>query len=329
MGCGKSKDKKNEVEDKPEEIPQGPPEKVEDAYIVGKEIGRGGFSIVKEGTDKKSNERVAIKYIEKNEKVDLGLMQREIKVMKSIKHNNILELRDVFDTQTQIQIVTEILGGGELFYKIVQKGNYSEKDAALIMKQVVDGVEYLHSEGFAHRDLKPENLLCSLGPERGYEPFRVVIADFGLSKSFEDGSILVTSCGTPEYVAPEVIEADGNYDKSVDVWSVGVIAYVLLCGFSPFGEASTDPSSLLYKIVKAEYGFPDPEWTEISEQAKDFIRHLIVKDVDQRWNATQAKEHEWLTGKFGTDKPLAGGDIARRITQYHLKSKTQLGIKLN
>jgi calcium/calmodulin-dependent protein kinase I len=114
-----------------------------------------------------------------------------------------------------------------LFYKIVERGNYSEPDAAKIVHQICKGVSYLHSQGVAHRDLKPENLLCSSDNRPEFAPFRVVIADFGLSKAFDDKNPLETSCGTPDYVAPEVITAEGTYDKSVDMWSVGVITYVL------------------------------------------------------------------------------------------------------
>lgn len=143
------------------------------------------------------------------------------------------------------------VNGGELFYKIVEKGNYSEEDAAKIVRQMIQGVEYLHEKGIAHRDLKvkknflkiqsiksfflslsnikyqPENLLCSSDDRPEYQPFRVVIADFGLSKIFDSENPLETSCGTPDYVAPEVITAEGTYDKSVDMWSAGVITYVL------------------------------------------------------------------------------------------------------
>jgi len=215
----------------------------------------------------------------------------------------------------------ELVTGGELFYKIVEKGNYSEKDAANIVAQMINGVEYLHGEGIAHRDLKPENLLCSGEEEEGYKPFRVVIADFGLSKIFDSGEALETSCGTPDYVAPEVITAEGSYDKSVDMWSCGVITYVLLCGFSPF--LSSTQTGLFEKIIKVEYDFPDPEWTNISSEAKDYIRHLLVKDPKERWTAKQCKEHPWLSGAYGSNKPLAEGNISDKMTAYNQQRKEE------
>jgi len=296
---------------------------VEELYKVGEEIGRGAFSVVKKGTHKKTSEDVAIKFIEKKfvDKQDLMLLAREIDIMKKVDHANVLKLKEVFETDDTIALVMELVTGGELFYKIVEKGNYSEKDAANIVAQMIHGVDYLHDQGIAHRDLKPENLLCSGEDDPEYRPFRVVIADFGLSKIFDSGEALETSCGTPDYVAPEVITAEGSYDKSVDMWSCGVITYVLLCGFSPF--LSSTQTGLFEKIIKVEYDFPDPEWTNISAEAKDFIRHLLVKDPNERWTAKQCKQHPWLSGAFGSSKPLADGNIGDKMTTYNQQRKDE------
>jgi len=292
---------------------------VEEFYKVGEEIGRGAFSVVKRGVNKQSQEEVAIKFIEKKfvDKQDLVLLAREIDIMKKVDHANVLKLKEVFETDETIALVMELVTGGELFYKIVEKGNYSEKDAANIVAQMIREVDYLHDQGIAHRDLKPENLLCSGENDPNYRPFRVVIADFGLSKVFDNGESLETSCGTPDYVAPEVITAEGSYDKSVDMWSCGVITYVLLCGFSPF--LSSTQTGLFEKIIKVEYDFPDPEWTNISSEAKDFIRHLLVKDPNERWTAKQCKEHPWLSGAFGSSAPLIG----EKMTTYNQQRKDE------
>jgi len=247
-------------------------------------------------------------------------LAREIEIMKKVNHPNVLKLYEVFETDEVISLVMELVTGGELFYKIVEKGNYSEKEAAGIVKQMIQGVEYLHGEGICHRDLKPENLLCSGEEEQGYKPFRVVIADFGLSKVFNSGEALETSCGTPDYVAPEVITAEGQYDKSVDMWSCGVITYVLLCGFSPF--LSSTQHGLFDKIVKCEYDFPDPEWTNISESAKDFIRHLLVKNPKDRFTASQCLKHPWLNGDHGSNV-LAGGKISEKMAAYNVNRKNE------
>jgi len=294
--------------------------KVDDNYDVLDEIGRGAFSIVKKARHKRSGNEYAIKFIEKKhvDKQDLMLLGREIDIMKKVDHPNVLKLEEVYETDEIIALVMELVNGGELFYKIVEKGNYSEKEAAKIVTQMIQGVEYLHGKGIAHRDLKPENLLCASDTRDEFKPFRVVIADFGLSKAFDSGQALETSCGTPDYVAPEVITAEGSYDKSVDMWSCGVITYVLLCGFSPF--LSSNQTGLFEKIMKAEYDFPDPEWTHISDNAKDFIRKLLVKDRKIRYTAEQCLQHPWLNGESGSGE-LANGNISDKMRNYNEQRK--------
>jgi len=266
------------------------PGMVEDKYELGQELGRGGFSIVREGRNKQTGEKVAVKFIEKKfvDQEELKLLQREIDIMARVQHTNVLRLFEIFDTDTKLSLVMELVNGGELFYKIVDKGSYSELEARDIVRQLVEGVDYLHNQGIAHRDLKPENLLCS-ETDHGMV---IKIADFGLSKAFSGESALETSCGTPDYAAPEVLRMDGAYDKSVDLWSIGVITYVLLCGFPPFYGKSQ--ALLFEKILNADFDFPEPEWTQISAEAKDFINHLLVLDVKQRYNTKQCLDHPWL-----------------------------------
>jgi len=263
---------------------------VESKYELGKELGRGGFSIVREGTDRTTGEKIAIKFIEKKfvDQEELKLLGREIDIMKKVNHRNVLRLIEIYETDQHLSLVMELVNGGELFYKIVDKGSYSERDARDIVRQLVEGVDYLHEKGIAHRDLKPENLLCS----ENSEGVVIKIADFGLSKAFSGGSVLETSCGTPDYAAPEVLRMEGAYDKSVDLWSMGVITYVLLCGFPPFYGKTQ--AQLFEKILNAEYDFPDPEWTNISAEAKDFIDHLLLLDISKRNTTKECLKHPWL-----------------------------------
>jgi len=291
---------------------------VEDKYIIQEEVGRGAFSIVKKAKDKATGKEYAVKFIEKKfvDQQDLILLGREIEIMKRVMHKNVLRLEEVYEVEETIALVMELVTGGELFYKIVERGNYSEQDAANIVRQIVQGVAYLHANGICHRDLKPENLLCTGAEEEleeGFKPFRVIIADFGLSKEFDGGEALETSCGTPDYVAPEVITAEGTYSQSVDMWSVGVVTYVLLCGFSPF--LSSTQTGLFEKIIKVEYEFPEPEWSNISPEAKDFIKHLLLRDPSQRFTAEQCLGHRWLTGKFGTTDSL--DNIGKNMAGYN------------
>ena len=180
----------------------------------------------------------------------------------------------------------EFVNGKELFEKIIDRGNYSERDASNITRQIVSAIGYLHSMGIAHRDLKPENLLST---GEGINEV-IKVADFGLSKDF-DKDKLSTSCGSPGYVAPEVLMCD-TYDKSVDMWSIGVILYILLCGYPPF-YADTDPA-LFKKIMAVEYDFNGEGWNTVSDQAKDLIKHLLVQDPKNRYTAEQVLNHTWI-----------------------------------
>jgi len=283
---------KADVHDKPAAAVSHKAGSVESKYELGKELGRGGFSVVREGTDRVTGEKIAIKFIEKKfvDQEELKLLGREIDIMKKVNHRNVLRLIEIYETDQHLSLVMELVNGGELFYKIVDKGSYSERDARDIVMQLVEGVDYLHEKGIAHRDLKPENLLCS-ETDGGVV---IKIADFGLSKAFSGGSVLETSCGTPDYAAPEVLRMDGAYDKSVDLWSMGVITYVLLCGFPPFYGKTQ--AQLFEKILNADYDFPDPEWTHISREAKDFISHLLVLDIAKRYTTKECLKHPWLKG---------------------------------
>merc|ERR1712141_411418 len=185
-------------------------------------------------------------------------------------------------------LVMELVTGGELFDRIVEKGSYTEKDAADLIKQVLSAVAYMHSSGVVHRDLKPENLLYH-SPD---EDSKIMISDFGLSKMEESG-IMATACGTPGYVAPEVL-AQKPYGKAVDVWSIGVISYILLCGYPPFYDEND--ANLFAQILKGEFEFDSPYWDEISADAKEFIRQLMCVDVDKRLSCEEALEHAWITG---------------------------------
>eukprot|EP01099_Mayorella_cantabrigiensis_P001392 TRINITY_DN1603_c0_g1_i1.p1 TRINITY_DN1603_c0_g1~~TRINITY_DN1603_c0_g1_i1.p1 ORF type:complete len:417 (-),score=117.60 TRINITY_DN1603_c0_g1_i1:429-1592(-) len=267
-------------------------EGIQDFYEFGEEIGQGGFSVVYKATSKKSGEAFAIKRIQRGlegdegDGMDIEQLKREIHIMKKLNHPNVLKLFEVFEEEDYFFLVTEFVEGKELFDRIVERGAYSERDAANIVVQILEAVEYLHSNGIAHRDLKPENLLSSVKGDKEI----IKILDFGFSKKFGEEK-LVTSVGTPGYVAPEVLTSE-SYDMSVDMWSIGVIIYILLCGFPPFfGET---PPELFKKIIECKYDFDDQAWDEVSDQAKDLIRHLLVKDPKQRFTATQCLQHEWI-----------------------------------
>lgn len=286
---------------------------VEDVYVVGDELGRGAFSVVRRGTKKGTNERLALKFIEKKfvKKKHIEQLRREIDIMQKVDHTNVLALKGIHENDMHLTLVMELVDGGELFYKIVDRGSFTEKDARNVVRQVCKGVAYLHAMGIAHRDLKPENLLC----DGEGENMVIKIADFGLSKIFGEGEMLETSCGTPDYVAPEVLTGSA-YDNAVDMWSVGVITYILLCGFPPFYAPSQNV--LFEKILAADYDFPDPEWTHVSDAAKNFIRHLIIKDPENRYTAEKALEDPWLVGADSAQQQAdLHSNFAEKMKKYN------------
>jgi len=252
---------------------------------------------------KESGDAFAIKIIEKTAgEEELQLLQREIDIMKKLKHKNIISLEEVFDEPDCIYLVMELVTGGELFDQIVSRGTYGERDAANIVQQILCAVEYMHNNGIAHRDLKPENLLVS-GPNNDI----IKVTDFGLSKDFGQAT-LKTSCGTPDYVAPEVLKGM-PYDNSVDIWSIGVITYILLCGFPPFYGNSDQ--QIFEKIMKADYDFPSPDWDDISDEAKEFISAILVLDFSTRPSASDCLLAPWLDNKGAQQRQLRNLDSFR------------------
>jgi len=258
-----------------------------DYYTIGKEIGKGAFSVVREGVSKSTGHKVAIKSI-RTKFIKTKLVLREIEIMKRVgDHPNILKLYEVYESKNFLFLVLELVTGGELFDQIVARGEYSEKDASNIVRQIVSAVAHLHANGIAHRDLKPQNLLC-VSPAGD----DIRVADFGLSKMFNNGEFLETCCGSPEYVAPEVLDCK-RYDAACDMWSVGVITYVLLTGCFPFWNKN---NALLYdQIKRGIYKWPDG--LEVSEAARDLVGHLIEKNPERRYTAEQALQHPWVTGQ--------------------------------
>jgi len=285
---------------------------VEDKYILKDVLGTGAFSQVRLAESKESKELYAIKVIDKKAlKGKEDSLENEIRVLRRLHHPNIVELLEVHEEKTKVYLVMELVTGGELFDRIVEKGSYTEKDAADLIKQVLSAVAYMHSSGVVHRDLKPENLLYHSAEEDS----KIMISDFGLSK-MEDSGIMATACGTPGYVAPEVL-AQKPYGKEVDVWSIGVISYILLCGYPPFYDEND--ANLFAQILKGEFEFDSPYWDDISLEAKEFIRKLMCVDVDKRLTCEEALEHAWISGAKG-DRNIHAS-VSAQLKKNFAKSK--------
>lgn len=287
---------------------------VEEKYEFKDLLGTGAFSqvVLAESRDTPGVMH-AIKCIDKKAlKGKEDSLENEIKVLRRLKHPNIVQLLETYEDKNKVYLVMELVTGGELFDRIVEKGSYTEKDASDLIRQILEAVDYMHSQGVVHRDLKPENLLYYC-PE---EESKIMISDFGLSK-MEDSGIMATACGTPGYVAPEVL-AQKPYGKAVDVWSMGVIAYILLCGYPPFYDESD--ANLFAQILKGEFEFDSPYWDEISDSAKDFIRHLICVDVERRYTCRQALAHPWISGNTASDKNIHGS-VSEQLKKNFAKTK--------
>ncbi|NWU97040.1 KCC1G kinase, partial [Upupa epops] len=281
-------------------------------FIFMEALGSGAFSEVFLVKQRSTGQLFALKCIKKSPLTRDSSLENEIAVLKKIKHENIVTLEDIYESTTHFYLVMQLVSGGELFDRILERGVYTEKDASGVIHQVLTAVKYLHENGIVHRDLKPENLLY-LTPE---DNSKIMITDFGLSKMEQNG-IMSTACGTPGYVAPEVL-AQKPYSKAVDCWSIGVITYILLCGYPPFYEETE--SKLFEKIKEGYYEFESPFWDDISESAKDFIRHLLEKNPSTRFTCEEALRHPWINGNTALHRDIYPS-VSAQIQKNFAKSK--------
>lgn len=258
-------------------------------------LGRGISSTVRRCINKETGEEFAAKIIDISSDTDgsgpTSLYQatkREIDVLKRVAgHPYIIELHDVFESTTFIFLVLELCRHGELFDYLTSVVALSEKKTKSIMKQLFEAVEFVHSKGIVHRDLKPENILLD-------DDLNVKVTDFGFATQLAEGETLTELCGTPGYLAPELLkasmyESSEGYDKQVDIWACGVIMYTLLVGFPPFWHRKQ--MVMLRNIMEGKYEFCSPEWDDITEAPKDLISKLLVVDPKKRLTASQALDH--------------------------------------
>jgi len=287
-------------------------------YKFGKTLGTGSFATVKGAVKKDTNERVAVKCIKKDSLAaeDEDALQLEVQILNDVEHPNIVKLHEVFDCPKTFYMVMEVMSGGELFDRIVEKEKYGEGDARVLVAKITRAIKYCHDKGIVHRDLKPENLLFQDESEEA----EIKVADFGLAKLVTSDSMMQTACGTPGYVAPEILEG-GAYGQEVDLWSIGVIMYILLCGFPPFFD---DNNAQLFAAIKAgSYDFPSPYWDDVSPEAKDMIEKLLVVDPAKRMTSEGVLAHPWVTGSGGS-ADLSGA--VHELKRFNARRKFKAGI---
>jgi len=277
-------------------------------FRTGKDLGEGAFSKVKEGIHKQSGRTYAVKIVIKAKltQEDEVALKEEISVLRELKHNHIMRLYDVFDERQYFYLITELLHGGELFDRIVAKSYYNEREARDTCRILFQAMAYCHSHRVAHRDLKPENLLLLSKTDDS----AIKIADFGFAKRVKNDRCLSTQCGTPGYVAPEILEGI-KYGTKADMWSLGVITYILLGGYPPFIEQNQ--RELFRKIRRGQYEFHAEYWGEVSDDAKGLISSLLTVNPDRRISAEEALRNPWINSG---DDALEGKDLGKNLEEF-------------
>lgn len=258
-------------------------------YRISDTLGKGSFATVKRATSLADGKEWAVKIIDKTklDADDEAALKVEVEILQTVDHPNIVQLHQIFDCPKVFYMVMELMTGGELFDRIVAKEKYTEDEARIVVRKLAAAIEYCHGMGIVHRDLKPENLLYS-SPDDDAE---IKIADFGLAKLIRSADMMATACGTPGYVAPEILSG-GTYTEKVDLWSLGVITYILLCGFPPFYDENN--AVLFAQIKSGAFDFPSPYWDSVSDGAKDLVLQLLVVDPTRRLSAAQVQRHPWV-----------------------------------
>ena len=256
-------------------------------FIIKEKIGEGTFSTVKLAINRQTHEKVAIKIMQKNKIIldeDKKRLEREIQVLKILRHPNLVQLYSVVETDEKIYLIMEYIKGIELFDYIVNKKKLSEKEAFIFFQQIISGIEYLHKVKYIHRDIKPENILIKPNTKK------LTIVDFGLSNKFNNykKDLFQSACGSPSYAAPEMLHEEKYSGPPVDIWSSGVVLYAMLCGYLPFEDDNND--ELYNKIIKGKFDIPN----HVSDKAKDLLNKILVTNPKKRLNISQIKNHPWF-----------------------------------
>ncbi|XP_010593886.2 serine/threonine-protein kinase DCLK3 [Loxodonta africana] len=292
---------------------------VEKYYETGRVIGDGNFALVKECRHRDTRQAYAMKIIDKSKlKGKEDMVDSEILIIQSLSHPNIVKLHEVYETAREIYLIMEYVRGGDLFDAIIESVKFPEREAALMIMDLCKALVHMHDKGIVHRDLKPENLLVQRNEDKSTT---LKLADFGLAKLVVRP--IFTVCGTPTYVAPEILSEKG-YGLEVDMWAAGVILYILLCGFPPFRSPDRDQDELFNIIQLGRFDFLAPYWDSISEAAKDLVSHLLVVDPKKRYTAHQVLQHPWIetAGKTGMENLQKEATLS---SEGHLRKQHKRG----
>ncbi|CAA7389020.1 unnamed protein product [Spirodela intermedia] len=293
-----------------------PMEDVRQTYNMGKELGRGQFGVTHLCTHRVTGEQFACKTIAKRKlvnKEDVEDVRREVQIMHHLTGQaNIVELKGAYEDKQSVHLVMELCAGGELFDRIIARGHYTERAAASLLRTIVQIVHTCHSMGVMHRDLKPENFLLLSSDEDA--PLKAT--DFGLSVFFKQGEVFRDIVGSAYYIAPEVLKR--KYGPEVDIWSIGVMLYILLSGVPPFWAESEN--GIFNAILRGHVDFTSDPWPNISSGAKDLVRKMLNSDPKQRLTAFQVLNHPWIRDGEAPDTPLDNA-VLSRLKQFRAMNK--------
>lgn len=300
------------------------PGKLEDFYKVSsKVVGEGAFGKVCVASDKRSNQARALKSISKTAASEVQKIEEELTIIALLDHPNIVRIYESFQDRRNIYILMELCDGGELFDRIVEAGSFTEAVASHCVKQMLLAVNYLHQNLIIHRDLKPENwLVASRDP---VETSSLKLIDFGISKRLQSGQTTTSKAGTPNYVAPEIM--NGRYNEKVDLWSTGVIMYIMLTGLQPFPGGTAE--IVLQAVRRATPSYSSPTWSKISQTAKGIVKALLQKTPSARPSAAQALQHAWFnSSEQGVENFFTKLEVdnLRAFSQFHKVKKAALTV---
>lgn len=295
-------------------------ENISKTYKILEKLGEGTFGKVYKTLHNPSNQYRAMKLVRKENvkfQDDDRVFLKEIQVLSKLDHPNIIKVYEYFIDKKFYYVVTELASGGELYDQIAKIQYYNETDAACIMQQLLSAVCYLHNNNIVHRDLKPENMMLETNVKGDLS---IKLIDFGAANFYsndeKDGK-LTLKVGTPYYIAPEVIKK--NYDNKCDLWSCGVIMYILLCGYPPFD--GDDDKDIMNNVLKCEFSFDSQEWMGVSNDAKNLIKKLLTKDPKKRINSEQALKEPWIVKNMKmkgsqsvSELPKLNGAILQKFT---------------
>uniref|UniRef100_A0A7N8Y9G7 non-specific serine/threonine protein kinase n=1 Tax=Mastacembelus armatus TaxID=205130 RepID=A0A7N8Y9G7_9TELE len=282
---------------------------IERYYEIGRVIGDGNFAVVRECRRRDNRQTLALKIVERSKLLGREhMMQNELSLLGSLCHPRIVRLFAHYHTHSHSYLVMELVSGGDLFEAISERGKFSEAEAGLMVSDMSEALNYIHCKSIVHRDLKPENLLVGIMVSAVLK-----LGDFGLAMVVTEP--VFTICGTPTYVAPEILFETG-YGVAVDIWALGVILYILLCGFPPFRSRDRDQEELFQLIKQGQLHFPSPYWDLISEEARGLVRALLQPDPTVRLTAEQTLLHPWVKAMTSVCRQRALTDKTQRNTGH-------------